>query len=257
MPVVVTNPTPPAIAFDDIPERRVVNETGKRMYQRRCTWQRTCAACGQYHGRLHDGSGADVPSIPLHIHCGCLDNPVAVGESTRGYPEPGDIAAQLNREQQQRYMGRANYDLWQAGKLDFSQIVGRRTVRPLASTASRVKIPASVTHGKTGEDLRLAFRGHFERLGVPRQAAARAATARLSIEEQAIAVRRAFDDLIEGFPVTVAELRDVVGVEVAKGILGGKISLRTAVGDALGPELARRYLDGEISPGVARRARGG
>jgi hypothetical protein len=245
---------PPDIAFEDNPDLRQTNETDKRLWQRRCTWVRTCARCGQYHGQLHDQS-AGVASIPVHINCQCVDNIIEPGETTRGYPTHDTIIQEASPGQQQRYMGKGNFDLWQNGSVKFEDVVSKRSIRPLHVVTSRIPQPVDLLKGvPTDKRVEVLADWYKDVHGLSGGLETRAAVARLNFTDMASVVRREFDSIIQDFAVPEAELRDLFGKELGREIFRGEAVLRVEVGSLLGSEVGGRYLAGELSVDQARAA---
>lgn len=241
----------PSIAFADIPANRVTNTTAKRQYQRVCSWVNTCAACGQYHGMVH-GFDAAVPRIPIHINCECKDLIIEPGETSVGYPGLEDIAPELAPVQQQRLMGKANYELWQSGTVDFKDIVQRRTILPFQTVVAKVQTPASLLKGSP-ESAHARLADWFTKnAGLSKQAAGRAATARMNRVDMAKAIHREFLGIADEFSVTLPELKKLFTERMADKIWRGEASLRTVVVTVYGVD-GSRYLSGELTADELKR----
>ena len=254
MPTLVAPVTAPAIAHFDDPVLRVTNTTSKRLFQRRCTWVRTCAMCGQYHGRIHDGS-ADVPSIQLHTNCGCMDSIIDPGETSKGYPTMDTVVPKLDSTQQKRFMGRGNFTLWQEGRVDFGDVVTRRRVRTFSEVTGRMKVPRSVLRNvKPDRRSDVLTRWFRDETGLSKPLARRAANSRVNLMDQGSALRRSFDKMIAEYPVTERELRDLFGKRLSAQVLRGDKSLRVVSVEVMGKEAAEKYLAGELTDEQARRA---
>lgn len=245
--------TIPTIAHDDLPEFRQINRTGQRLYHRRCSWVRTCARCGQYHGRLHDQS-ADVPSIPIHISCGCIDNIVEVGETAPGYPPQDVVIPELSGPQQQRYIGKGNFQLWQNGSVKFEDIVTRRRIKPFSVVSSKLKPPASVLDVPADQLHGSLKRWYADAHGLTDGLDTRAATAKLNFVDFSQAVRREFDSIMQDFAVPEAELKKLLGAEIGKQVFDGTAGLRVEVLRTLGNEIGERYLSGKMTADEASEA---
>lgn len=238
---------PPSIAHEDIPEFRQTNETDTRLWQRRCAWVRTCARCGQYHGQLHNQSSG-VASIPVHIECQCVDNIIEPGETTRGYPTHDVVIESATPAQQQRYMGKGNFQLWQNESVKFEDIVRKRSIRPLHQVTARLNPPKGLLDGvprdKRVDVLSDWFKNEH---GLSSGLDTRAAVSRLNFQDMATVVQREFDSVMTDFVLTESELTDLLGNELAKNVFRGEVALSVGVADTVGQAAATELLSGRIT----------
>jgi len=89
----------------DSPELRAENSTRGDLYQRVYVCADHCLECAVNHGIVHDGSGANVPCLPVHHGCRCLDLPIGSGESSHGYREFRELLPLLPKEEQAALVG--------------------------------------------------------------------------------------------------------------------------------------------------------
>jgi hypothetical protein len=127
---------PERIIFNGEPGTRWVNETGQIRYQFVCRLQNTCGACLQYHMAI----GPWWP-IPIHRNCRCLQVPIPAGTTARHeFVNFREVLKELSPAQQRAAIGASNYRLLKAGKVKWTDIVGKYHVRSLEEVVAFKKL---------------------------------------------------------------------------------------------------------------------
>jgi hypothetical protein len=128
-------PNNPPQVFSGAPGDRWRNDTGRILYQYHCSFDRSCARCIQYAGRV----GAYWP-IPLHYGCNCTQSAVPPGRTARPFIDYRAEMAKLTESQQQHAMGVSNWRLVESGTVKWTDVVTRTEIRPLEAVVANNRL---------------------------------------------------------------------------------------------------------------------
>jgi len=134
----------------DLPDLRVKNTTRGELCQRVYVFTDHCLECAAQHGTVHDGTGRDVPHLPIHEGCHCLDLPVSSGEFSRGYRKFAELLPLLSKEEQVSLVGGELAELVRIG-LPTDVILDGAAVRPIADIAPELNLFAVAELSTNGE----------------------------------------------------------------------------------------------------------
>lgn len=83
---------------------------------------RTCAVCWAMHGTRHPVDD----TLDGHPNCRCTMVPVVTGGSADKIRSGDELLAEVSEEQARKILGPKRHELWVAGELDLSDMVGQR-----------------------------------------------------------------------------------------------------------------------------------
>jgi hypothetical protein len=123
----------------DLPDLRVENTIRGELCQRLYAFTDHCLECAAQHGTVHDGTGRDIPHLPIHEACHCLDLPVSPGEFSRGYRKFGELLPLLSKEEQVSLVGGELAELVRIG-LPTDVILDGAALRPIDDVARELNL---------------------------------------------------------------------------------------------------------------------
>ena len=114
-----------------------------------------CALCAQYFGMEHDGSGREVPLIPQHANCCCIDAISQIANQTDNPPKPlrkGEwLETGPGREMQASILGKGKAALVRSGLAEISDLYKRKG--PLSRPITLAKAAGKALRGATRAEL--------------------------------------------------------------------------------------------------------
>ena len=117
------------------PGTRHLNEGTKPLFQLIADWKKPNGSCIQFDHVL-----ARYWNIPFHTGCRCTQVPIRPGEQSRPFVDFRAKLAELPFEQRARAIGAGNLKLFEAGVVNWEDIVTRSRVRDLTQVLDRHKL---------------------------------------------------------------------------------------------------------------------
>jgi len=140
--------------FNGTPGDVFTNDTDRVLYQLFCMWENTCGHCAQY-----DHAIGPWWALGLHFGCNCEQVAIKPGAKAKPFVDFQQIISDLDEDQQNRVIGKANYQLFKKAVVTWEDVVTPSRVRDLREVVARKKLSID-TMADAGVNPRIAEQAH-------------------------------------------------------------------------------------------------